>query len=147
MQERDEFVDYCQLSPELSRPFRGLRLWLPLKLVGVSAFRAALDEKLDLARAAADALRALPGIEVVAEPMLSIVGFRVARGGVDGEAANALTRRLLDAVNRRRRVYLTGTTVGGRYLARICVLSFRTHRERLEQGIEDIRAALVELDT
>lgn len=146
MQERDEFVDYCQLSPELSRPFRGLRLWLPLKLVGVGAFRAALDEKLDLARAAADALRAVPGIEVVAEPTLSIVGFQVARPGLDQERRNALTRQLLDAVNHRKRVYLTGTTAGGRFLGRICVLSFRTHRDRLEQGLEDIRTAVAVLD-
>jgi len=145
MQDRLDFVDFCQLSPELSRPFRGLRIWLPLKLVGAAAFQAALDEKLDLARMAADALRAMPGIEIVAEPALSIVAFRVSRPGLDAERANVLSRNLLDAVNRRRRVYLTGTTVAGRYLLRICVLSFRTHRERMIEALEDIRAGLGEV--
>ena len=42
-------------------------------------------------------------------------------------------------------VYLTATTVRGQYLLRICVLSFRTHLERMEEGIEDIRAAAREL--
>ncbi|MFL6374210.1 MAG: pyridoxal phosphate-dependent decarboxylase family protein, partial [Pyrinomonadaceae bacterium] len=39
----------AELSPELTKHFRGLRLWLPLKLHGVAPFRACLDEKLALA--------------------------------------------------------------------------------------------------
>jgi aromatic-L-amino-acid decarboxylase len=142
MQDADAFVDYCQISPELSRPFRGLRLWLPLQLLGTAAFRTALDEKLDLARAAADALRAMPGIEIVAEPALSTVAFRAVWPGLGAAETNARNRGLLDAVNRRRRVYLTGTTVNDRFLLRICVLSFRTHRDRMQQGLDDIREAL-----
>jgi glutamate/tyrosine decarboxylase-like PLP-dependent enzyme len=41
-------VSPSELSPELTRPFRGLRLWLSLKLIGLRAFRAALEEKLFL---------------------------------------------------------------------------------------------------
>ena len=145
MQDRTEFVDFCQVSPELSRPFRGLRLWLPLRLVGVGAFRDALDEKLDLARHVSRELDRMRGIEVIVEPELSIVVFRASGDGPDAEGTNALNRRLLDAVNRRGRVFLTGTTVGGRFLLRVCVLSFRTHRDRIEQCLEDIRAALTEV--
>lgn len=145
MQGQDEFFDYCQISPELSRPFRGLRLWLPLKLLGAGVFRAALDEKLDLAHRAADGLRAIRGMEVVAEPELSTVAFRATWPGVGPEETNDRNRRLLDAVNRRRRVYLTATTVGGRFLLRICVVSFRTHRDRIDECLADIETALDEL--
>jgi len=31
--------------------------------------------------------------------------------------------------------------LSGRFAIRICVLSFRTHRDRMEQALEDIRAA------
>ena len=43
-------LGFADLSPELSRDFRGLRLWLPLMLHGVAAFREQLAEKLSLAR-------------------------------------------------------------------------------------------------
>jgi aromatic-L-amino-acid decarboxylase len=33
--EDPEFVDYSSVSPELSRDFRGLRVWLPIKMHGI----------------------------------------------------------------------------------------------------------------
>jgi len=139
-----EFVDYSTVSPELSRDFRGLRVWLPVKMHGIGAFRRALDEKLDLAAWAAGALRGIDGVEIVAEPQLSLLAFRVARPGLAADALDALNRRVMDAVNARGRVYITGTVTGGRFLIRICVLSFRTHLERMRMALEDIRAAVAE---
>lgn len=140
-----EFVDFCHHSPELSRDFRGLRIWLPVKLLGIRPFRESLDEKLDLAAWAAERLREIPAVRIVAEPQLSIVAFRLEPAGVSGEHRDALNRRLLEAINRRRRVYLTGTTVADGFLLRICVLSFRTHRDRMEAALEDIRSAVSEV--
>jgi aromatic-L-amino-acid decarboxylase len=145
MQDGAEFVDFCQVSPELSRAFRGLRIWLPFKLAGVRAFRDALDEKLDLACLAAARLRDMPEIEIVAEPQLSIVAFRARRAGMDREQTNELNQRFLDAVNRRGRVFLTATRIAGELILRICVLSFRTHRDRIEACLEDTAAALSEV--
>lgn len=137
-------VDFADLSPELSRDYRGLRLWLALKLHGVGAFRRALDEKLDLARHAADALRAMPEIEIVAEPQLSALAFRLRPRGLDERREDARNRRLLARINARKRVFLSGTLLRGRVALRVCVLSFRTHRERVDQGLADVRAALDE---
>jgi aromatic-L-amino-acid decarboxylase len=141
MQTDPDLVDFCEVSPELSRSFRGLRVWLPIKMHGLGPFRRNLDEKLDLALWAAGELRLLPDMEIVAEPQLSLFAFRLAPPGLDGPALDALNRRLLAAVNTRGRVHLTATTAKGRFFLRICVLSFRTHFERMEAALEDIRAA------
>lgn len=137
-------VDFADLSPELTRPFRGLRVWLPLKMHGVDAFQSALDEKLDLARWTAEALAGIDALELVAEPELSLLAFRLEPDGVAGEALDRLNRRFLEAVNRRRRVFLSGTVLRGRFTLRICVLSFRTHRPRMEAAVEDLRDAAEE---
>lgn len=144
MQEAPDLVDFNLLSPELSRGFRGLRVWLPLKMHGIGPFRANLEEKLALTRLAAEELRSIPGIEILAEPQLSIVAFRLNRRGLDERQLNSLNRNLLERVNARKRVYLTGTLLGDRFAIRICILSFRTHRERIEMALEDIRAAAAE---
>jgi len=145
MQEDPDLVDFCELSPELSRDFRGLRVWLPIKMHGIEPFRRSLDEKLDLARWATAELRKIPGVEIVAEPQLSLVVFRLVRPGLEGTELNRLNRDFLERINRPRRVLLTGTTLGERFAIRICVLSFRTHRDRLEACLEDVRRAAAEL--
>ena len=143
MQDTQDLVDFCQVSPELSRPPRGLRVWLPLKLHGAAAFRRALDEKLDLAAWAARELHALgPAMEVVAEPQLSTVAFRLASPATNADMLNRLNRALLDRINARNRVHLTGTMLGDRFVLRICVVSFRTHQDRMDMCLEDIKAAL-----
>jgi aromatic-L-amino-acid decarboxylase len=144
MQEDPDLVDFNQISPELSRSWRGLRVWLPIKMHGIAPFRRNLDEKLDLAAWAAGQLREIPGIEILAEPQLSIVAFRLWGKGLDQEAVNRLNRDLMDRINRRKRIYLTGTMLGDRFAIRICVLSFRTHADRMREGLEDIRSAVSE---
>jgi aromatic-L-amino-acid decarboxylase len=112
---------------------------------GIGPFRRNLEEKLELARWACERLREIPGIEILAEPQLSIVAFRLARPASDAADPDALSVALMRRVNARRRVYLTGTRLRGRFAVRICVLSFRTHRDRMEMALEDIRAASQEL--
>ena len=146
MQQDPDLIDFCLYSPELSRDFRGLRVWLPIKMHGIEPFRRNLEEKLELAAWATEELRSIPGVEVVAEPQLSLVAFRVTRPGLDTEAENEFNRRLVVQVNARKRVYLTGTMLRGKFVIRICVLSFRTHFDRMEAALEDIRAALRDLN-
>ena len=145
MQEDPDLVDFNLVSPELSRDWRGLRVWLPIKMHGIEPFRRNLEEKLDLAEWATRELRQTPGIEILAETQLSIVAFRLSRDGLDEQSLNSLNRELMDRINKKKRIYLTGTMLRDRFAIRICVLSFRTHLDRMKEGIEDIRAAVESL--
>jgi aromatic-L-amino-acid decarboxylase len=142
MQQEDELVDFCEISPELSRDFRGLRVWLPLKLFGIDPFREQLDEKLDLIQFAAEELRKIDGIEMVADPQLTILAFRLVRPGAD---LDALNRVLLDRINAKKRVMLTPAILDGNFVIRIAIVSHRTHLERVEMAMEDIRGAVAEV--
>ena len=122
-------------SPELTRHFRALRLWMSLKLHGIEPFRAALEEKLILARLAHQRLAAMPAIETVPDPQLSCVVFRV-RG--EGDVA---TERLLARVLERGRVQMSSTRLSGRLHLRICVLCFRSHLSDVEEALTEIAAA------
>ena len=128
--------NFSDLSPELSRDFRGLRLWLPLVLHGADAFREAIEEKLALTRLAYEQLRADERFEILDEPQLSVIAFRL-KG--EGEAADRLNEDLMSRVNARGRVFLSSTRLDGRYVIRICVLSFRTHKGRVQDAVDALR--------
>jgi len=52
------------------------------------------------------------------------------------------TKALMEQVTGRGRVMVTGCTTKGRYLGRVCVLSFRTHQERIDALVEDCAASI-----
>ena len=129
--------DFCDYGPELTRPARGLRIWLPLQLHGVQAFRSALDEKLDLAQLAYRELVDDPNLELLDPPELSTVTYRVA--GPDPRWTDAATTELLRRVNAEQRVVLSSTRIGGHTIGRLTVLNHRTDRERVLQATEALR--------
>jgi aromatic-L-amino-acid decarboxylase len=54
------------------------------------------------------------------------------------DAENAATRELLERVVTRGRVFLTGCAVDGRFLGRVCVLSFRTRSDRIDDCVTHV---------
>ena len=134
-----ELPNYSEHSAELSRDWRGLRVWMPLALHGVSAFREALDEKLDLAVYLADAFRDDDRIELCWEPQLTVIPFRLA--GADDDTQ----REFLARINASKRVFLSSTMIGGRYVLRVCIVSHRTHKDRIDECIEIVGRAADEL--
>lgn len=139
LQDFDESVDlpdYNDLTPELTRESRGPRLWLPLHLHGVAAFRDALDEKLDLAAEAHAALAADPHIEVGVQPDLTVLTFRLRDRPDDDQ------RRWLERANATGRVLLSSTRIDGAYTLRMCILSHRTHADRVREAVDILRDAV-----
>jgi len=131
------------LSTELTRHFRALRLWLPLQLAGVAPFRAAQSEKLALARYFHARLSELDGWDPGPDPDLSVVAFRYLPKSGDADAFN---ERLITLVQNEGRVMLSGTRIDGTYYIRCAILCFRTHIEHVDEAIEVILNGVRALD-
>ncbi len=132
----------AEYSPELSRSFRGLRVWFPLKLFGVQAFRENLEEKLELTEWLYRNLREQPGFEFPAEPELSVIPFRFRPERGDGDEFN---RKLLKKINGTKKLFLSSTLLRGEFTIRVCILSFRTHLEQVKEAFEIITSEAREL--
>nr|XP_061803724.1 aromatic-L-amino-acid decarboxylase-like [Nerophis lumbriciformis] len=142
MQDDDAMVDFCELSPELTRPFRGLRVWLPVKLHGIDVFRRYLDEKLDLAQDIFQRLQALPEIEILAPPELSILAFALRDEGQSLDQRNAATRALMQQIIDKQRVALSGTILNGVFAIRVAISAHRTHQQQVDMLYQDLLEAL-----
>jgi len=133
----------ADLSPELTRHFRAMRLWLPLQIAGIAAFRAAQAEKLALARYFHRRLSEIDGFDPGPPPDLSVVAFRYMPK--DGDP-DEFTERLLKHLQHEGRVMMSGTRIDGTYYIRCAILCFRTHLEHVDQAIEAVVDGVKALD-
>lgn len=117
-----------ELSPELSKHFRGLRMWLPLKLYGHKAFADYLNEKLDLAFYFYTNCKKL-GFEVLSIPDLSIVAFRYV---VNNGDSNEFNKRIIKEIQNDGKIFLSSTTIDDKFMLRAAIVSFRTHKEDVD---------------
>lgn len=121
-------VSPAEISPELTKHFRGLRLWLPLKLHGLAPFRACLEEKLLLAKYFHREVQKL-GFNSDLEPELSVVTYRYEPKSGDADEFN---RGLLKRVVDDGRIFISSTILNGRFTLRFACLSFRTHLKTVD---------------
>jgi len=133
----------AELSMELTRPFRGLRMWLPLRLFGLAPYRAALAEKIWLARYLHERLSSMDGFETGPYPDLSVVTFRYLPPHGNADAFN---RRLLKAVLDDGRVFISSTMLDGHFTLRAAVLHFRTHRAEADHLLACLAASAARLE-
>lgn len=130
-----EEISPADLGPELTRPFRALPLWLALKVLGIAPFRAALSEKILLARYAYERLCELDGFEMGPYPDLSVFAFRCLPERGD---ANAFNRELAEELRRDGSVLLSTTAIDGKFMIRVAILSFRTHKDDVDLALDKI---------
>jgi aromatic-L-amino-acid decarboxylase len=131
-----EMISPAELSPELSRHFRGLRLWLPLQICGIAPFKAALEEKILLARYFYQEISKIDNIETGPFPDLSIAIFRYLPKRGD---TNTFNQSLVQAIQDDGRVFLTSTIVNDVFVIRMAILSFRSHLKEVDMAIEIIK--------
>jgi glutamate/tyrosine decarboxylase-like PLP-dependent enzyme len=124
---------------ELSRRFRALKLWATLRFHGARRLAAAIGEDIRLAAHLADLVGAAEDFELLAGPGLSICCFRHAPTPVDEPALDAHNERILQALQRDGRVYLSNATVDGRFALRACITNFRTTRADVERLLTVVR--------
>ena len=138
LRDEDSYMglrDISSLGPELSRPSRGLSVWLPLQLHGVAPFREALDSSLDLAEHAYKRLRTIDGIDARWAPDLSVVAFMFDN--------DELGRSAWEAVNADRTVHLSPTIIDDRFVLRFAILNRRSTVEHVDHAIDIIEKTLI----
>ncbi len=127
----------ADVSPELSKHFRGLRMWLPLQLHGIAPFRANLEEKILLTHYMRERLVDL-GYDTGPEPDLSVSYFW---WPYKNEDDNAFNKKLMEFIHQDGRVYFSSTVIDGRFVIRIAIVAFRTRKETIDKAIKVIEEA------
>jgi aromatic-L-amino-acid decarboxylase len=124
--ESGDVVDYRDWHPQLGRRFRAIKLWAVLRTYGLAGLRQHVRSGIELAGHVADLVAADDRFELVTEPALSLVVFRL-------RAGDEATMAAMEAVNASGEAYLSHTTVNGRAAIRVAVGSWRTTKDDVDR--------------
>ena len=125
---------------QLSRGFRALKVWMSIQTFGMAAFRAAIDNGLDLATRAADYAGGSRTLELMSAS-LGMVCFRVNPGGLGEDALARLNRRVLAHVFWGEQAFLSSTMVNKRFVLRLCILNHNTRWDDVRETLEAVERA------
>ena len=140
-------VSFNERGPELSRGFKALKVWMGLKHHGVKGYAAAVDHDVAMARALADTLSAHGDFELLAPPVLSIVGFRYrpAGRGLGEPVLDRLNRQIVNRLVGSGAFFLAPTLLKGRTAMRVAIVNFRTREEDVRALVDEAARAGREL--
>ncbi len=134
--------DFSEMSLELTRPFRGLGVWLPFKMLGVEVFQQALEEKLQLADYFHRQISQQNHWKIISQPELSLTVFKYYDNDKSADDLDSINRQIIYWVNHKGRVNISATLIDGHLVLRNCILSFRTHKQHVDELIEDLNLAV-----
>lgn len=129
---------------QLGRRFRALKLWFVIRDYGVEGIKKIIRKHIHLAELFRDELRQDKRFEIMAPVYFSLVCFRLNDGRPDVEL-NALNQKLLENINSTGRVFLTHTTLNGRFTIRLVVGQRTTEERHVRTALEIIRSKADEL--
>lgn len=133
---------FSHLGPELSRPFRALKVWMALKAHGVHELARTIERNVEQARFLAARIDAHPDLQRVPaippEALLNIVCFRYVRKGVGQKTLNALNEAILVGLQEDGVAVPSAVTLGGRFCLRVALVSHRTRRRDLELLVDEV---------
>jgi aromatic-L-amino-acid/L-tryptophan decarboxylase len=138
-------VDLGHLSPQFSRGFQALKIWVSLLAHGRRAYGERISHDAALARYLAGRVEAHPSFELAAPVTLSICCFRyvpedVASGDGDPEARerylSTLNERIMTELQLDGRVYISNAVLGDSFVLRACVVNFRTEAEDMDAVLD-----------
>ncbi len=137
-------VSPADVSPELTKHFRGLRMWLPLKIHGLRPFRSALEEKHLLAKYFYYEILKIEGFEVFRAPEISVVMFRYRP---ENDEINRYNQKLIKEIHQDGRIFLSTTTVSGEFWLRVAILVFRTHKDAIDRTLSLLNEKVKEINS
>jgi glutamate/tyrosine decarboxylase-like PLP-dependent enzyme len=129
---------FSEYGPQLSRGFRALKAWMSIKEHGIQKYGRLIQQNVDQARYLADLVDASPDLERSAPVTLNIVCFRFKADHLDDTALNALNEELLIQLHEKGIAVPSYTTLGDKYVLRVCITNHRSRREDFDLIVREV---------
>ena len=129
--------NFADRGLQLSREARALKIWMSVQTFGMSKFRSAIQNGLDLANRAAAYIESSPVLELTAQVSLGIVCFRVnPDDDIDEETLEVVNRKVLALLFWDELAFISSTTLKGLFSLRMCILNHTTTWEDVKNSLD-----------
>lgn len=118
---RGEVNDYRDWGIPLGRRFRALKLWFVIRFYGLDGLRDKIRDHITYAGELAEMIKKDRSFELLAPVPLNTVAFRFNPGGLSEKKVNSINEQLNHQLNDTGKIYLTHTSLDGRYTLRMVV--------------------------
>ena len=125
---------------QLSRSFRALKIWMSVQVFGMSAFRQAVSNGMDLAARAEDHVRESPVLELLNPASLGVICFRFNPGKnhIDENGLEQVNRTVLARVFWEDPAFLSSTSLKGVFALRLCIINHNTTWDDVRETLEAV---------
>lgn len=130
-----EHINTWDIGMELTRPARGLKLWLTLQILGTDLIGSAIERGFQLADWAEEAVRELPDWEIVSPSQLAMVNFRFAPKGLSKEQTDTLNEQISKKILDNGYAAVFTTVLHRQTVLRICALHPEAEKEDMYETI------------
>ena len=124
--------DPSDYALHLTRRARGLPFWFSLASYGTDAYAAAVERTLEVARYAASSVKRREPLELVMEPMLSVVAFR--RRGWAPDQYFAWSKQMLDSGT----AFVVPSSHEGEVVLRLAIVNPRSSEEDVDLVLDSL---------
>jgi glutamate/tyrosine decarboxylase-like PLP-dependent enzyme len=136
-------LDFYAHTPNFSRGFHALKIWVSLLAHGWSAYQRRIAHDVALARYLFEQAASHEELETVGQPPeLSIACFRYVPRELRGDRStepylNALNERLMAELQLGGRIFPSNAVIDGRFAIRACIVNFRTEVADIDALVDE----------
>jgi glutamate/tyrosine decarboxylase-like PLP-dependent enzyme len=129
------FSDLCF---ELSRSFKGLKVWMSLKEHGVRKYSRLIQQNVDQAQYLKKLVEETPQLEPLAPVPLNVVCFRYKAENHNDESLNNLNAKILERQWLNGNCMISSTMIGDKCALRACFTNHRSTRKDIDFMVKEV---------
>lgn len=133
-----EHINTWDIGMELTRPARGLKLWLTLQILGTDLIGSAIDHGFQLADWAEEALKTYSDWEIISPSQLAIINFRFAPKGLTEDQLDWINEQISKKILDDGFAAVFTTVLNGHKVLRICALHPEATKEDMYETIHKL---------
>ena len=132
-EESNLMVNFWEYSPQLSREFRGLKVFFFLMSYGESGLKTFITKNIHLAKYLSSRIKEDENFELMSQSELSIVCFR-------WKGSDELNNRIITQIQKNNRYYVSKTTLKGKVTIRVCIVNLTANIAIIDGLLDEIKA-------